>query len=460
MRRLTLAAAVVAVLMSTPLLAGDSEAYERNWPQWRGPHATGVAPHGDPPVEWSETKNIRWKTAIPGRGHSSPVIWEDLVFVTTAIPTDKAVDPEALAKAEADLPEWRRGNGVSPSHAIQFAVLAVDRTTGAIRWRRDVREAVPHEGTHTDGTWASPSAVTDGKILIAHFGSNGTYALDLDGKLLWERDLGDMQVRAGFGEGSSPVILGDRILINWDHEGESFIVALDRKNGKTLWKAERDEPTSWATPLVVELNGKPQVIVPATGKTRAYDPANGEVIWEAGGMTMNAIPSPVSAKGRVYLTSGFRGNALQAIDLAKALGDITESKAILWQHGEDTPYVPSPLLYNDRLYFLKKNNGILSCFDTTTGKPHYGPERLEAIDGVYASPVGAAGRVYIAGRNGTTVVFKDGPKLEMLAENALDDAFDASPAVVGDAFYLRGTKNLYCIAPGKGQKKSEGRAGS
>lgn len=441
-----LVAAALTLSILTPLLAAPGGDYDRQWPQWRGPRADGVALHGSPPVKWSEESNIRWKVPIPGRGLSTPIIWGDRIFLVTAVKSDETVDPEAVRKAEAELPEWRQKEGHKPTHVVEFIALALDRATGKTLWRRTLRKTAPFEGTHLDASWASASPVTDGEVLIAQFGSYGTYGLDIDGELLWEIDLGDMRTRRGFGEGSSPVIGGEQVFINWDHEGPSFLVALDRKMGKTIWKVDRDEVTSWSTPLLLEHDGKKQLIVSATGRTRGYDPDDGSVIWEAGGMTVNTVPSPVSTGGRVFVMSGFRGNALQAIDLAAAKGEISDSKAIAWRHDRDTPYVPSPLLYGERLYFLKKNNGILSAFDAGSGEAHYGPVRLDGIEGVYASPVGAAGRVYIAGRNGATLVIEDANEFRVLATNRLDDSFSASPAVVGDEIFLRGLENLYCIA--------------
>ena len=249
-------------------------------------------------------------------------------------------------------------------------------------------------------------------------------------------------------KGVHPVLYGETIIVNWDHEGQSFIIALDKKTGQEHWKVNRDEPTSWSTPIVVEHNGRPQVITSATNATRGYNLATGELIWECGGMTMNTIPSPVSAKGMVYVTSGFRGNALQAIHLASAFGDISgNEKAVAWEYHRDTPYTPSPLLYGDKLYFLKRNDSILSCFNASTGQAYYGPQRMEGIEGnVFASPVGAANRVYLSGGNGTTLVIKHGPQFEVIAQNVLDSSFTASPAIVDNEIYLRGDKYLYCIA--------------
>jgi outer membrane protein assembly factor BamB len=331
----------------------------------------------------------------------------------------------------------------------RFVVMALNRRDGSVAWERTAVEAVPHEGTHRDGTWASASPVTDGAAVYAQFGSQGLFAYSLDGELLWQRDLGDMSTRNGFGEGASPAVHGDKLIVNWDHEGDSFIVALDKKTGKTVWQKSRDEITSWSTPLVVEAGERPQVVVAATGKSRAYDLATGEVVWEAAGMTVNVVPTPVYGHGMVYLTSGFRGSALQAVRVAEAKGEVTAGEAVAWTHDRDTPYVPSPLLYGDQLYFLKVNSGILSCLDAKTGKIHFNEQRLEGVRNVYASPVGADGRVYLVGREGTTVVLEHGPEYKVLAQNTLDEGFDASPAVAGEELYLRGSQHLYCLAEGK-----------
>ena len=431
---------VTTFLWGTDALS-DAEKY---WHQWRGPQASGVAPHGDPPIEWSETKNIRWKTAIPGQGHATPIVWDDIVFVTSAVETNKQIELAPIEEPRRR--RGRRGRSAAPSSIQQFVIFAINRSDGSIRWQQVAREEVPHEGTHQTGSWAANSPITDGEHVYAYFGSRGLYCYDMGGNLQWEKDLGDMTTRRSFGEGSSPALYGDVIVINWDHEGNSFIVALDKRTGEELWKVDRDESTSWSTPIIVKHNGPPQVIVNATNRTRGYDLATGKTLWECGGMTANTIPSPVTANGIVYVTSGFRGNALQAIRLAEAEGDITGAAAIAWDYGRDTPYVPSPLLYGDTLYFLKHNRGMLSAFNASTGEAYYGPERLEGISDVYASPVGAEDRIYIADRDGVTLVIKHGSTLEILAENVLSDGFNASPAIVGKEIFLRGNKSLYCIA--------------
>lgn len=402
-----------------------------DWPAWRGPDGTGVSTTAKPPIEWGEEKNVRWKVEIPGRGSASPIVWRDRVYVLTAVPA---------------------GTDVASSHAAsrgknRYVVMALDRKTGKTVWEQTAREEEPHEGTHNQfGTYASSSAVTDGDVLIASFESRGIYAYDLSGKKLWDVDLGDKQMRNEFGEGTTPALYKDRIFVVWDHQGQSFIVALDKKTGKELWRTNREEIDSWATPLVVEANGKAQVVTSGMRRVRSYDAQTGELVWEMDGLTMNPIPSPVSADGMVYLMSGFRGNSLKAVRIADAKGDITDSPAVVWTFDRDTPYVPSPLLYDGLLYFLKGNTGVLSVFDAKSGKPHYQLQRVEATPNVFASPVGADGKVIILGQDGSAAVLKHGPTYEVIATNRLDDKFDASPALVDNEIYLRGYRYLYCVA--------------
>jgi outer membrane protein assembly factor BamB len=338
------------------------------------------------------------------------------------------------------------GGGPKPTEYYQFTILCLDRQSGNVLWKQVAREEVPHEGYREgDGSFASSSPLTDGQHVFAYFGSRGLYCYSMEGKLQWSQDLGRMRVSNGFGEGSSPALYQDTLIVNWDNEGDSFIIALDKNSGKTLWKNPREERTSWSTPLVVVHDGKPQVITDASGKIRSYDLAGGKLLWECAGLTRNVIPSPVARDGTVYSMSGFMGNALLAIQLGRT-GDLTGTDAIAWTYKKSTPYVPSPLLCGDRLYFFAGNNAILSCFDATSGKALIDAERIEGLQGVYASPVAANGRVYLVGRNGATVVIKQSDQLEKLASNQLDEKFDASPAIAGRDLFLRGHSSLYCIA--------------
>ncbi|MCI0744707.1 MAG: PQQ-like beta-propeller repeat protein [Verrucomicrobia subdivision 3 bacterium] len=424
---------------------------DQNWPQWRGPLGTGVAPHADPPVKWSETQNVKWKSRIPGFGTSTPIIWDNLVLIHTAISTAKAeppVTPSAEPAAESGERPRRGGGGrrsEKPTEPYQFTVVALDRATGNALWQKNLRQEVPHEGHHPDHGFASASPVTDGQQIISYFGSRGLYCLDMKGNVLWQKDLGKMQTRNSFGEGSSPALQGNVVVVNWDHEGADFIAAFDKLSGKELWRQPRSEPSGWSTPLVVKHDNRLQVIVNGTEKIRSYDLATGRFNWECGGMTANAIPTPVAGHGMAFVTSGFRGSALLAIKLGRT-GDLTGTDAIAWSHNKGTPYVPSPLLYDNVLYFFAGNNATLSCFDAKTGKANYEAERLSGMFGMYASPVGAAGRVYIVGRDGGAVVLRKSGTVETLATNKLDDKFDASPAAVGKELFLRGHDYVYCIA--------------
>jgi outer membrane protein assembly factor BamB len=441
---------VLALGRSLPARAAG---VEQNWPQWRGPLGTGAAPLASPPTTWSETNNIRWKVKVPGNGKGTPIVWNERIFLETAIPTGRkvekgAVAPSASAPATEPAGERRRAGmgGEKPNEYYQFAVLCLDRPSGRVLWQRTACEQVPHEGFRAgDGSFAPASPVTDGKRLYAFFGSRGLFCYDLDGNPEWSQNFGEMRIAMGFGEGSSPALYGDKVIVNWDHEGDSFIVVLDKTSGKPVWKNPRPEKTSWSTPVVVEVNGKPQIITAATGKIRSYDLDTGNLIWECGGLTANVIPTPVAEDNVLYATSGFRGNALLAIRLGRT-GDLTGTDAIAWSYGKSTPYVPSPLLYGGRLYFFASNNGILSCFDAKSGRPLFTAERLEPLSGVYASPIGASGRIYLAGRNGAAMVLKQSDALEVLATNRLDEKFDASPAAVGRELFLRGQEFLYCIA--------------
>jgi outer membrane protein assembly factor BamB len=434
-----MAARTVAFILLAFICTGAAGA--EHWPWWRGPLGTGVAPRGNPPVTWSETQNIKWKIEVPGEGTSSPIVWEDKMFFQTAVLAEQTASAAAAPQGGGR----RGGMSQAPSGVYKFDVVCLDRNTGRVLWQKTVRQEHPHEGHHRDHGYASYSPVTDGRHLWASFGSRGLHCFDLDGNPKWSKELIKMETRAGFGEGSSCALAGDAVVAVLDHEGHSAIFAFNKHTGDLLWRKDRDERTAWATPVAVEVDGKTQVITNANTFVRSYDVATGDVIWQCTGQTQNVIPTPVIGFGKVFCTSGFRGAALQAIELGHA-GDLTGTDAIAWQADDGTPYVPSPLLYGDRLYVCAGNNAVISCFQANTGKPHYTKQRLDEIRGVYASPIGVANRVYFAGRNGVTVVLKNTDTLEVLAANTLNDGFDASPCVIGDNLYLKGRKNLYCIA--------------
>lgn len=417
--------------------------YDENWHHWRGPLATGAAVNANPPTEWSESKNIKWKVPIPGMGHASPIIWQDMIFIQTAVPVAMAEADNTSEESQSGRRRRRRGR---PLSAYKYDLLVLNRSDGSIKWQKTLNESKPHEGIHNDASFASNSPVTDGEHIYAYFGSRGLYCLDFNGNIKWEKDIGIMHKRNAFGEGSCPIIHNDTIVILQDHEGQSFIIALNKHTGDRIWSMERDEPTTWTSPIVVEYNGISQVIVPASNRTRSYDLSNGDLVWECGGLTRNVIPSPIYKDGHVYVMSGHGGFSIQSINLDNASGDITGSDAVKWQYDRDTPYVPSALLSGNIIYFLKRNDNILTTIDITNGELLYGPQRVQGISNVYASIVGAAGRVYIADRNGSVAVLEDSSTHKVLAVNQLDEGFNASPAIIDSELYLRGTNHLYCIA--------------
>jgi outer membrane protein assembly factor BamB len=411
------------------------------WHQWRGPLADGTAPLGDPPIRWGERENIKWRIEVPGEGHATPIVWGDRVFTVSAQATDRQVD-------RLEPPEREPPGGYKtprPVHFYQFRVDCFDRETGRLMWSRVASEALPHEGRHGTNTYASASPTTDGQRLYVSFGSRGLFCFDLEGNLLWDRDLGTMITRLGWGEGASPVIHGDWLIVNWDHEGQSFLVVLDAATGQTRWQAERDEVTSWSTPRVVAYQGRQQLIVPATRRITSYDLATGEIIWQCGGLTTNVIPMPVIHGNLVICMSGHGGNAAIAVRL-DSRGDVTDDpNQVVWRLRRDTPYVPSPIIYGDLLFFTKSNVPILMCVDPATGETRAENVRLPGMQSVYASPVAAAGRIYFTSREGTTLVVKNQVPLEILATNRLGEAIDASPAIVGSQMLLRTHRHLLCI---------------
>ncbi len=392
-----------------------------DWSHWRGPLGNGVAPEATPPVEFGAAKNVRWKVEIPGRGSSSPVIHGDRVFVTTAVPVAGKDD------------------------TFDFRVICFDRATGKERWSRLAVTAKPHEGTHQTNGFASASPCTDGERVYAHFGSRGLFCFTSDGELLWERDFGDMTIRNGFGEGSSPTVHGDLVLVPWDHEGPSMLFAVDARTGKTVWETPRDEPTCWCTPLVtLDKAGRKQVVMNGQNAARGYDLATGKELWHYSGQTQRPCASAVAEDGVAWVTSGFRGAFLGAFDLAGS-GDLAGGTSVLWTRSKDTPDVASPLLSGGRLWFYKEKSGLLSCVDARTGDPLWETARVEGVNNTYASPIAAGGHVYLTDRRGTIAVVADAPELRLVATNDMGEAVDATPAAAGDNLFVRGERHLFCL---------------
>ena len=419
-----------------------------NWVHWRGPHADGSAPLAEPPIHWdgASGKNIRWCVPLTGLGSATPIIWGEQIFIVSAEDTGRTAKPEEIPNP-ADRPKPRPGydrQTTEPDHFYRFLVTSYDRNTGSLVWTKVLAETVPHEGHHATHSYASGSPTTDGERLYVSFGSFGIFCLDLHGQLLWERQLGRLTTRRGYGEAVTPVHHQGRLLINWDQEVASALYCLDAKSGATLWKAERDEITTWTTPLVTEFKGKTQVILNGTRRVRSHDLETGSVIWSCEGMTENAIPSVVRHGDVAIALSGYQGNSGVAVPLS-AQGDLGLEGAVAWRTHSGNPYVPSPVLVGDDLYFTKGLSNVLTALDAATGKPLLEGERIPGLSMIYASPIYAGGRLYFTDRAGITVVLKPGAKIDVLATNVLKEGVDASPVAVGKQLFLRGQKTLFCI---------------
>jgi len=411
------------LVLSLGLLVTSSAGAEAdNWGHWRGPTGNGSSPTANPPTHFSHTDQVTWKVSIDGRGSGSPIVWGDSVFVVTAVET---------------------ANG--PRGQLSFQTLCFDRKTGKQRWQAVAIEAVPHQGTHATNGFASASPCTDGTHVYSHFGSRGLYCYTMDGQLVWKRDdLGQMDTRNGFGEGSSPTLADDLIIVPWDHEGPSFLFAIDKLTGKTRWQAARDEPTCWATPLIVKVGDSQQVIMNGQTSARAYDLKTGKELWRCAGQTDRPAASAVADESLVYIGSGFRGAFLGAFR-PTGRGDIQGTAHVAWTLDRDTPDVASPLLSGSRLYFYKGKSGLLSCVDAKTGKVHYAAQRIPGLNSTYASPFAAGGHVYLTDRSGAITVIKDTDELQIVATNQLGEPVDATPAPVDNQLFIRSESSLYCI---------------
>jgi outer membrane protein assembly factor BamB len=412
-------------LIALPAHPAGPEAKDA-WRQWRGPNNNGVA-ESDAPLNFSDTENVKWRISIPGKGNSTPVISDGSIYVTTAVVSDKD-------DGTADFPLY------------DFLILAINKETGTEIWRRTATSAKPHEGHHRRyGSFASNSPVTDGEILIASFGSRGVYAYGMDGELLWKKDLGLLHMRLAFGEGIAPVLHGDSLIIQNDHEGESYLVVLDKRTGEEKWRAGRDERSSWPQPIVVEHDGREQLVTSST-RMRSYDFRTGELIWEAGGLGGNAIPAVINVNNEMVIAmTGYRDPNLLAVRLG-GTGDITDNTDyIKWTNQKGNAYSASPVLHEGILYFVT-DRGLVNAFDAVTGEKFYHQQRLPETYTFKASPVASNGKLYLASEEGDVIVLKMGKQYEVLAVNPMgDEMFVSSPVIVDSKLYLRSQDELFCI---------------
>jgi outer membrane protein assembly factor BamB len=420
-----------------------------NWPQFRGPGATGVADGQFPPTSFDvpKGKNVRWKTPIPGLGHSCPVVWEDRVYLTTAV----SGDPRAGIKAG----QYGDVSSIKDDTEHRWLVLCLDKKSGKVLWEKEAACGLPKVKRHLKGTHANPTVATDGNHVIACFGAEGLFCYDREGKFLWKRDLGkldsgwfyDPDYQWGFG--SSPVLYDGRVIVQCDAGKNSFIAAYGVADGTTLWQTPRDEIPSWGTPTVLEGPDRTEIVTNATRFARGYDPKTGAELWRLGKHAEITVPTPFLGKGLIWIASGY--SPVQPIYAVRpgAKGDIslkenqTTNDAIAWSKTRGGPYMPTPIVYGDYLYTCA-NSGLLTCYAATTGKQFYA-ERLGGPGGFTASPVAADGRLYFTGEESGVRVLKAGPKFELLAINPVGETCLSTPAISDGLLFVRTEKHLIAL---------------
>jgi outer membrane protein assembly factor BamB len=434
--------AALVLMIAPPATLRATEPY---WSQWRGPDGQGVSHEAGVPLEWGEGKNVAWKAPIPGRGHSSPVVWGDRVFLTTAIEGD--VVPGARAVRHFDSgQEFVHPDGVGADHRQTLKVLAVDAKTGQVAWERTAWEGSPYDTRHRRGSYASPTPLADGERVYAYFGAEGLYAYDFQGNLVWKWWPGGIATM-GVGVGTSPVFYKNLVILQCDEDdgAASFMVALDKVTGKEAWRTARNVQVSWATPVLVKVAGHDELVTAGNEYTIAYDPASGKELWRIKGLESNAVPSPVVAGDVVVVSSGFPNKIAVAVR-AGGSGDVTDSR-VLWRYNKGTAYVPSPVAA-DGLVYLMTDKGLLTCLDALTGAVKYEGGRPPVASSFMASPVVVADRILIMSLDGDTHVIRAGPTHEVLRTNSLGEPIAASAAVAPGRLYIRGERHLFAIGAG------------
>ena len=442
---LTLTACLMAFAAVLPL--GSAAAPKHNWSQWRGPEGNGISPETNLPAEWSDTKNIKWKVPVAGRGHSSPVVWDNRIFLTTDIEGDVIPGAKAVEHTIDGKP-FKHPDSVGADRKHAFKVLCINRGTGAMLWERTAYEGTVYDDRHRKSSYAAPTPATDGTHVFAYFGTEGLYCYDFSGKLIWKFSPGPIAT-VGMGTGTSPVLFDKAVILQCDEDNgeKSFIVALDKKTGKELWKTPRKVQASWSTPLIVNGPKGTEMITSGNELIISYDPKTGKELWRAKGHASNAIATPLAGSGMVFVYAGFPVKKTIAITLGGS-GDLTESKNIVWQYDKGTAYVPSSILYGDYLYLLS-DRGIITCLEAKTGKIVYEGGRIPIPATFTASPVAFDGKILLTSEDGDTFVIKAGPKHEVIATNSIAEPVYASPAISDGMIFLRGERNLYCIDDSK-----------
>jgi outer membrane protein assembly factor BamB len=431
-------------MITAPLVMMAGMAAAQNWPSFRGAGASGVADGHNLPVRWDTKQgtNILWKSAIPGLAHSSPVVWGDRIFVTTAVSSQ----PDVTFKKGL----YGAGTASDDLSVQKWKLLCLDRKTGKMLWERIAFEGVPKEKRHIKSTYANATPATDGQIVVAFFGSQGAYGFDLNGKPLWSRDLGRFDVGAydapayEWGTASSPILYKDLAIFQCDQQKGSFLIALDRKSGKTVWKTERDELPSWGTPTVVPVEARPELVTNGSNFVRAYDPATGKELWRLGGSSKITAPTPVYSGDLIVVASGRRPEAPVFVIRAGGSGDITGKNNVLWQKQQRGSYMPTPLIYGSHLYVLN-NSGVFDCYDLKSGADVYRQRIAHQGSGFSASPVASDGKIFLSGEDGDVFVVKAGAEYEQLAKMEMGESIMATPAISQGMLIVRTQNHLWAI---------------
>lgn len=438
-------ALVIGILLGLTLVNSAAARVSSNWPQWRGPEGQGVSADTGLPVEWSNTTNVKWKTPITGLGHSSPIVWGKKIFLTTAL--DGEVIPgrtPGVTHKLADGTDFVHPSAEGANLKHTFKVFCLDRDSGKILWERVAYEGPVYDSRHKKASFASSTPATDGKYVFAFFGSEGLYAYDFKGKLLWKQEFSKLG-SASVGYGVSPILYENLVILQCDDSGlNSFMVAFDKKTGKEAWRVPRKVDVTWSTPVLVRTSKGTEVIAAAAEAIIAYDPLTGKELWRHKGLASNAVTTPVVSNDLVVLTSGYPEKVVLAIK-AGGNGDVTGTSQLVWSYNKGTAYVPSPILYGEYLY-LMTGNGTVSCLDAKTGKVVYEGARVPKSTTFTASPVAYEGKILLTSEEGDTFILKAGPKHEVLRTNSLGEPVYASPAIADGKIFIRGLHNIYCLS--------------
>ncbi len=428
----------VALVVSVSIGSADVLRAE-NWPQWRGPGGQGVSHETTLPTDWQPDRNIAWKTALPGSGHSSPVVWGDRVFLTAAIEGEVVAGAKAVEHLVDGKP-WVHPDSVAADRRQTLKVMAVDTRTGKVVWERTAYDGTVHDARHRRSSFAAPTVVTDGTFVFAYFGPEGLYAYDVAGKPLWQsvEKFGTL----GLGTGTSPVLYRDLVVIQRDEDnGErSALVAYEKTTGKEAWRVKRPVQISWATPVLVTSGGRDELVTNGTEYVIAYDPSTGRELWRTKGVESNAIHTPLVGHGLVIATAGFPAKRVLAI----RPGPVDDQKRVAWEYAKGTGYVLSNILYGDYLYLLT-DNGIVTCLEPGTGAVKYEGGRVPVAARFLGSPVAFSGLIAITSEDGDTFMLKAGPVHEIVRTNSVDEPVYASPALANGRIYIRGAKHLFAI---------------